>query len=356
MVKIAFALPVPNAKIIGGYKVVYEYANYLASKGCQVTLIYNAHKGENSKHLPRKLIYLIRWIIGKNGPAWFAFDTRIQKIVLPCFEKNAFARYDVVVATATETAEYVNNIQNILVNKWYFVQDFEDWGRTKEEVLATFKMNMKIVTISQWLKKIIDDTSGKEAIYIPNGIDKNTFCVNIPFEDREKHTLSTLYHWDERKGCDIAMRIIFRLKERYPDFQAYLFGTPQRKSEWPNWIHYIQKASPEEVSYSMNKARVFLCTSRQEGFGLTGLESIFCGCTLVTTDCKGIREYASEKNSYICNVDDEETLFQSVCEAFDNEGEALEKRENYREILNGFDAELSKEKFYQAIIGEVTIL
>lgn len=30
MVKIAIALPVPNQKIIGGYKVAYEYANYLA--------------------------------------------------------------------------------------------------------------------------------------------------------------------------------------------------------------------------------------------------------------------------------------------------------------------------------------
>lgn len=49
----------------------------------------------------------------------------------------------------------------------------------------------------------------------------------------------------------------------------------------------------------MNHARVFLCTSRQEGFGLTGLESIFCGCVLVTTDCRGIREYASQR-MHIC--------------------------------------------------------
>ena len=47
MVKIAIALPVPNQKIIGGYKVAYEYANYLAENKLDVSIIYNAHNGEN---------------------------------------------------------------------------------------------------------------------------------------------------------------------------------------------------------------------------------------------------------------------------------------------------------------------
>ena len=52
MVKVAFALPVTNQKIIGGYKVAYEYATYLAQKGMDVSIVYNAHDGENSKGLP----------------------------------------------------------------------------------------------------------------------------------------------------------------------------------------------------------------------------------------------------------------------------------------------------------------
>ena len=47
MVKVAFVLPVPNSKIIGGYKVTYEYANFLAEHGLDVTIIYNAHNGDN---------------------------------------------------------------------------------------------------------------------------------------------------------------------------------------------------------------------------------------------------------------------------------------------------------------------
>jgi len=353
MVKIAFALPVPNAKIIGGYKVVYEYSNYLASKGCDVTIFYNAHNGINSMHLPRVAVLLIRWKIGKFGPKWFDLNQKVHKRVLSCYKKDSFNGYDIVVATATETAKYVNEAQITPENKWYFVQDFEDWGRSKNEVIDTYKMGMHIIAISKWLKRIIENTSGREVIYIPNGIDKNVFNIKIPYINRGKHTLSTLYHWDQRKGCDVALRTIYRLKERYHDLEVFLFGAPQRKTGWPEWIHYIQKASPLEVCDSMNQARVFLCTSRQEGFGLTGLESIFCGCTLVTTDCLGIREYASEKNAYICSVDDEKSIFARVCQAFDDEEGALEKRCNCQKLIEGFDAEASRNAFYNAITGSV---
>lgn len=346
MVKVAVALPVPNQKIIGGYKVAYEYANYLAEKGFDVSLIYNAHDGKNSKNLPNFIVFFLRWIIGIFGPCWFRLSTNIHKIVVPHFTNETFLKYDITIATATETAKYVNKTKG---KKVYFVQGFEDWERSREDVLDTYRMDMKKITISKWLKEMIDGVSTTEAVYIPNGINKHMFLEKIPYEKRGKHTLCTLFHWDERKGCDIALKIIYRLKECYPDFEAYLFGSPKRIREWPKWIHYTQKAKPNEVSEAMNHSRVFLCTSRQEGFGLTGLESIFCGCVLVTTDCYGIREYASHENSYLCGVDQEQKLFESVCRAFDNDTESNLKRKNCSVIREQFDESKSKKRFYEII-------
>ncbi len=347
MVKVAVVLPVPNQKIIGGYKIAYEYANYLAERGMDVTIIYNAHDGDNSKKLPRSIVLIIRWIIGTFGPSWFKLSSKINRIVYPHFSDKTLLQYDVIIATATETAEFVNKANG---KKIYFVQDFEDWGRSRNEVLDTYQMDMKKITISKWLKEIIDNVSKTEAVYIPNGIDKDVFFERIPYEERGKHTLCTLFHWDQRKGCDISLKIISRLKERYPDFEAYLFGTPKRDSAWPDWIHYIEKAKPEEVAYTMNKAKVFLCASRQEGFGLTGLESIFCGCVLVTTDCQGVREYASHDNAYLCGVDCEQELYESICCAFDNDKEIEEKRKNCDVIRETFDAKESRKKFYDTVL------
>lgn len=348
MVKVAIALPVPNQKIIGGYKVAYEYANYLEKNGLDVSVVYNAHNGENSKGLPKFIVLVIRWMIGVFGPKWFKLAEDIHKIVVSRFTDETFLNYDIVIATAAETVEHVNKANGIKV---YFVQGFEDWGRSKEAVLDTYRMDMKKITISKWLKEIIDNVSSTEAIYIPNGIDNNIFLEKIPYDKRGEHSLCTLFHWDERKGCDVALKIIYRLKERYPDFEAFLFGAPKRENEWPEWIHYTEKAKPSEVADAMNHAKIFLCTSRQEGFGLTGLESIFCGCVLVTTDCQGIREYASQKNAYLCGVDQEQELFDSVCHAFDNEKESKLKRQNCVETLTQFDANKSKKRFYEEIIN-----
>lgn len=346
MVKVAVALPVPNQKIIGGYKVAYEYANFLDQKGMDVSIVYNAHDGENSKGLPCFGVYFLRWMTGIFGPKWFKLSPRIHRVVVPHFTDKTFLKYDVTIATATETAEYVNKAAG---RKFYFVQDFEDWGRSREDVLATYQMDMEKITISKWLKSIIDDVSETKAIYIPNGIDRQVFCETKTYEERGDYTLCALFHWDNRKGCDILLRILYRLKKRYPTFEAYLFGTPKRESDWPDWIHYTEKASPKEVSDTMNCARVFLCTSRQEGFGLTGLESLFCGCTLVTTDCYGIREYATQDNAYMCEIDNEEELFESVCRAFENKNECDIKRKNAHAVLHSFDSNESKKKFYEVI-------
>ena len=81
MVKVAVALPVPNQKIIGGYKVVYEYTNYLAENGLDVSIIYNSHDGENAKGLPKFIVMLIRWVTGTFGPSWFKLSHNIHKIV-----------------------------------------------------------------------------------------------------------------------------------------------------------------------------------------------------------------------------------------------------------------------------------
>ncbi len=351
MVKVAFVLPVPNSKIIGGYKVTYEYANFLVEQGIDVTIIYNAHNGDNSKHLPKAIVYYLRYSIGKYGPKWFTLNSKIHRIVRKNYNNEEFNGYDVVVATATETAPYVNKSQ---CKKVYFIQGYENWdGRTDEEVNRTYCYDMTKIVISKWLQKKVKEASGEEAVYIPDGIDSKIFYEKIKFQTRGKHTLSGLYHDDPRKGCDILLKVIYRLKKEYPDFEAFLFGYPERPKDWPEWIHYTHRATPMQVADTLNQSRVFLCPSRQEGFGLTGLESIFCGCVLVTTDCYGIREYADENNTFMCHVDDEQQMFNFACKAFDDNHLCVKKRTNCLSIIRKFNSDISKEKFKQVIMSDI---
>lgn len=60
------------------------------------------------------------------------------------------------------------------------------------------------------------------------------------------------------------------------------------------------RVSDKKLSELYNLADVFIYTSKVEGFGLPPLEAMACGTAVVTTDCKGVREYIEDgKNGFI---------------------------------------------------------
>lgn len=347
--KIAFVLPMPTTKVVGGYKVVYEYANYLVSHNNQVTIFYNSNRGKNSENLPPYIVYILRNIISKNQPKWFNLSSKVNKVNLYSLKKKYFKNFDVVFATAAETATFVNRLN--ISKKFYLIQDFEaNWSLNKNQLIKTYNYkNMELIVVSKWLKKKVKIYTNKKINYIPNGIDSSIF-YNYR-KKRNKHSICLLYHLDKRKGWDIAEEVIFRLKKIYPDLEVNLFGAPKRQKWWPKWIKYTQKANEHQVADIMNKSSIFMCTSKKEGFGLTGLESMFCGCTLITTDCGGVREYASPNNAFLCDVDDIEELIAKVKFCFSADSADVIKKKHYnQEITTQFyNLTLSQKKLYSLL-------
>lgn len=346
---IAFILPMPSCKINGGYKIVYEYANYLVRNGDDITILYNADKGKNSKGIPELPVYFVRIYLASSGPKWFDLDKKIKQKAIYNLEKYNLDVFDVVVATAATTSRYVAKAQG---RKFYFVQDFEIWANSEEDLIESYNLPFEIITISRWLERKLKAVTHNKIQYIPNGINNDVFKNTRNSKNRVRYSVCMLYHKLPRKGADIGIRVLFRLKEKYPEMVAYLFGSPKRDSNWPEWIKYQRNATETQVAQNMNKSRVFLCTSRQEGFGLTGLESIFCGCALVTTDCLGIREYANTNNSLICKVDDEEAIYKSVCMLFDDNALCDRLIAAGEDVREKFSLESSQSLFYKTLRNE----
>ena len=48
--------------IAGGYKVIFQYANYLVQNGNDVIIYYNLQEGKNNKKIPNKIMLLYRKI------------------------------------------------------------------------------------------------------------------------------------------------------------------------------------------------------------------------------------------------------------------------------------------------------
>lgn len=300
---INFLLPPPSSKIAGGYKIVYQYANYCCANGMNVNIVYDCGAGKNQYHIPPHLFFQLKRFIAAREPRWFLLNDKIRKIPVYAVDNNSIPDADIVIATACGTAPKVNSLHPSKGKKIYLIQDFENWNRTEQEVYDTYRFQMDKIVISKWLKKIVDTYSLSESIYIPNGIDESQFNVSVPIESRSPYSIAMLYHRDERKRSKEGLEILKRIKSKYPAISVELFGSPNPPEDLPSYINYTRNANESQLREIYNKSAIFMVASEVEGYGLTGLESMFCGCALTSTDCQGVQEYAIDgKNALLSPV------------------------------------------------------
>ena len=95
-----------------------------------------------------------------------------------------------------------------------------------------------------------------------------------------------------------------------------------------------------------------MCSSIEEGFGLPGLEAMACGCALVSTEYKGVREYAIDgKNSLLSKIRNPQDMAENIKKIFDDEELRMKIVKNGIETAKERSLELAGEKFEKVLIG-----
>lgn len=317
---ISFVLPSIPRKPVGGYKIVFEYSNRLTERGHNVTIYFDCEQVLKKYKLPEIMRKFLLKSLLKIYPTWFNLYKDVSKKCIFGIKSYNIDNSDIVIATAVETAEDVYKLDDKIGEKAYFIQDFENWNCSNEYVYKTYEYDMKKIVIADWLKKLVDKKSDSPSVYIPNGIDFNVFDVEIPINQRKKHTIAMLFHKAEHKGSKYGIEVIKILKEKYKDLEVRMFGVPKRPQKLPKWIEYTQNANEAQLRDIYNKSSIFLSTSVEEGFGLTGAESMACGCALVSTNYKGVNEYAIDgENALISPIKDVNSLVENIKTLFSND-------------------------------------
>lgn len=354
--KINFYLPGIGFKIIGGNKVVYQYANFLKKEGHDVWIYYDINNAKTKIKMNSFFICVLKKILVKFYPYyWFKLNKKIKQKVVLKIKDDSIRNANISIATAYRTSKLVYDLDNSKGEKIYFIQDFEKWGKVSEEMLYdSYKLNMKKIVISKWLQELVDQYSPQKSVLISNGIDiENVFKCKNDIANRNNKSLLMLYHEDKRKGCQYGLEIIKKLKVKYPTLEVQMFGYPKKSSDIPNWVKYKKDANEKDVVNMMNKSAIYMCTSLQEGYGLPGLEAMACGCALVTTNCKGILEYANEENAMITEPQNVEDMYQKICYLIDNPSERIKlAQKGYQDVTKFKNVKDKFEEFKQYITGE----
>lgn len=317
---ISFVLPFYAKQPVGGVKVVYEYANYLARKGHRVYIYILKGKTLENVKLPSNLKNrLVKIIIANRKVSWFSFDRKVHRVSINAINDSEIKKADIIIATSVETALPVANLDLSKGKKFYLIQDFENWTYSDEKVYFTYGLGMTNIVVAEWLKKVVDKYSEKPSVLISNSIDTMLFKVLVAPESRKLHSIVFHYRKESYKGAKYAIETIKMLYAKYRDLQVYVVSTNNPPDDLPECCVFMKNLSPKEVAAINNKARIFMCSSIEEGFGLPGLEAMACGCALVSSKYRGVLEYAIDgTNALLSPIRDSKKMADNIIKLFEN--------------------------------------
>lgn len=287
-------LVAPCKDLSGGIKVIAKYGNLLHERGHNVTVMY-----------PKRKLVLRQ-----------SFRQGIKRVLKN--EKDHLDRFvgqllavdevtdqhvpvgDVIIATAWETAEWVNALSASKGKKVYLIQGHEVWNAPKERVYETYRFPFKKITISQWLKDLVEDISGDGEIdIIPNASDHMIDALKHDGPARP-FDIGMTYSPIPNKGADTGFAVMKQMKAEFPEARFVIFGADTPEEELPEDTTVYTRPAQGLISEIYQQTKIWISTSYEEGFCLPCLEAASSGAAVVSTDNKGVRDIITDsKNGYI---------------------------------------------------------
>lgn len=95
---------------------------------------------------------------------------------------------------------------------------------------------------------------------------------------------------------------------------------------------------------------MFLCSSINEGYGLTGLEAMACGCALCSTDYRAVYEYAEDGvNCLLSPVADIDAQVKNVSRLFKDDELRVRLASTATETVKSFSWDIAVDRFMTLI-------
>lgn len=276
--RVLFCLP--TTALSGGVKVIFEIANRMVDAGHVVELFSYA-----------------------GAPKWTSPKARlITEKSLSDIDMN---RYDFVFVS---NAFFLPLILPLVgsARAVFFCQDWEsfhhadgttfaDYMAESPTFVALYQLPVPIITVSRAVQALIKDRAGKDAYYVPVGLNKEVFTRQPPKPPTpHKRVLMVGNYLMPYKGMRDGFDAL-RLVSRDVDVQLVLVTQEYRNRqlfdeyEFPIEFHFCPTEA--EMPSIMASCDAYCCTSWYEGLGLPALEAFRCGVAVVSTRTYGVSDY-----------------------------------------------------------------
>ncbi|MCB9438295.1 MAG: glycosyltransferase family 4 protein [Anaerolineales bacterium] len=304
----SLSIPLVGFDASGGTRVITQVANCLVANGWDVEIVVPSYKATASFPLDKRIVLKVVPISGRwqmfRYLLWLAF--------------NATQGADVCMATYYLTPYpifFANLLRGWRSHLVYFIQHYEPLSQVQTKsaprlikrmlylfACSTYWLPFRQVAVSSWIK----DQIGRQSIMVlPNGIDTSIFYADN--QPASATVIGAVGRLGPTKGFPIFLEAIQPLLGQVP-----IHVLSDASVLAPDGVKHIQPTDPASVGVFYRACTLFVFTSTLEGFGLPPLEAMACGAAVITTDCGGVRQYATEENSIIVPVDDAPAIQSAI--------------------------------------------
>lgn len=310
MKKINFILPSIDKS--GGVLVIIKYADLLRERGWDTRIYvpiveYDLHR---SSWVKNRLRQVRRTISNLNTSRKHEFDSNIEFVYQ--IKDHYIRDADVTIATAWPTAFSVSKLSPTKGEKVYFIQDYEVWDNASFGK-KSYKLPLEHITIAKWIdNKLVNNLGCNPSYIVHNGMDTNFFVPEFRKANQDEITCLMLYHPLPKKGVEDGLEAFKIAKKANPKLRLSMFGMSSDPKL--NAVDkYYQNPSRSTLLKLYQNSDIFIYPSREEGWGLTPVEAMSCGCAVVGTNVGCMTEIGiNGKNSLLSMPYDVKALSENI--------------------------------------------
>jgi glycosyltransferase involved in cell wall biosynthesis len=186
----------------------------------------------------------------------------------------------------------------------------------QDTVLAQYRREFRYFTISGWNAEEMRRLN-LDAEIIHCGIDRGVFR-ELEGETRETRVILANARANPLKNFQMTLDAWKSLPEsERPMF--WMYGNEPELAEGLRPTRYFDRPTDTEINGLLNRATVFILTSRHEGFALTILEAMAAGAPVICTDADGNRDFCVDgENCLIVPQENSEALRKALLKLLDS--------------------------------------
>ncbi len=171
------------------------------------------------------------------------------------------------------------------------------WTATRRLEQEAIAKSIGVVVFSKWMRVKLEESykKGADISVLPYGLFLNQY--KYAKKPNPKDKISVAYFGrlnDSDKGCLAffeAAQILFESKH-FPNVSFHIYGDGEDRKEthYPS-LRFHGHLSGDELIHAYKDTHIVVMPSRQEPFGLVGLEAMAAGCLLLCPRGLGMDEY-----------------------------------------------------------------